>query len=103
MQFSRRTDGLTSAIFAQLDHKKHELLQKDREVINFSIGTPDFPPASHIIRVLQEEVAKPENYIYAINDLPELTETVINWYRERFQVSLEPKEVLAMMGSQEGL
>jgi LL-diaminopimelate aminotransferase len=103
MQFSKRTDGLTSAIFAQLDIKKKELLSKGREVFNFSIGTPDLPPAPHILKVLQEETAKPENYKYAINDLPELIGTVIQWYQKRFGVNLEPDEIISVMGSQEGL
>jgi LL-diaminopimelate aminotransferase len=103
MRFSKRTNGLTSAIFAQLEQKKQEQLMQGRTVINFSIGTPDLPPAAHIMNALQTEVGKPENYIYAIRDLPELTEAVINWYQRRFQVNLEPDEVLAMNGSQDGL
>jgi LL-diaminopimelate aminotransferase len=103
MEFSKRTNGLTSAIFAQLEQKKQDQLARGRTVINFSIGTPDLPPAPHIIEVLKEEVAKTENYVYAIRDLPELTEAVIGWYQRRFQVNLEPAEVLAMNGSQDGL
>ncbi|HBE76919.1 MAG TPA: LL-diaminopimelate aminotransferase [Firmicutes bacterium] len=103
MEFSKRTNGLTSAIFAQLEQRKQEQLAKCRPIINFSIGTPDLPPADHIMNVLQEEVAKPGNYIYAIRDLPELTEAVINWYQRRFQVDLQPEEIIAMNGSQDGL
>ncbi|HBF36407.1 MAG TPA: LL-diaminopimelate aminotransferase, partial [Firmicutes bacterium] len=103
MEFSKRTNGLSSAIFAQLEQRKQEQLAKGRQIINFSIGTPDLPPAPHIMKVLQEEAAKPENYIYAIRDLPELTETVQNWYQRRFGVHLETDEILAMNGSQDGL
>jgi LL-diaminopimelate aminotransferase len=103
MQFSKRMEGLTSAIFTQLDNKKNELLAAGREVINFSIGTPDLPPAPHIMKVLQEEVGKPENYNYAVKDLPELTDAVIDWYRNRYGVELEKDEIQSLMGSQEGL
>jgi LL-diaminopimelate aminotransferase len=103
MEFSKRTNGLTSAIFAQLEQKKQDQLAKGRTVINFSIGTPDLPPAPHIVDALKAEVAKTENYVYAIRDLPELTEAVIGWYQRRFHVNLEPAEVLAMNGSQDGL
>jgi LL-diaminopimelate aminotransferase len=103
MQFSKRMEGLTSAIFTQLDNKKNELLAAGREVINFSIGTPDLPPAPHIMKVLQEEVGKPENYKYAVKDLPELTDAVIDWYRNRYGVELEKDEIQSLMGSQEGL
>ena len=46
------------------------------EVIDFSIGAPNIPPAPHITKVLSEEALKPENYLYAIVDLPELLEAV---------------------------
>lgn len=103
MNFSRRMNGLKSAIFMQLDKKKNDMLSEGREIIDFSIGTPDFSPAEHIIEVMREETSKPENYKYAINDMPELIETVIEWYSKRFGVSLEPNEVLSMLGSQDGL
>lgn len=103
MNFSKKMDGLASAIFSQLEIKKNELTGNGREVINFSIGTPDMPPASHIIRAMQDAAAVPENYKYAINDLPQLTETVITWYKNRFDVELVSDEVMSLMGSQEGL
>lgn len=103
MVFANRMEGLSSAIFSQLDDMKKELLASGREVINFSIGTPDTPPASHILRVMQEETGKSENYRYAVGDLPELVQTVINWYQWRFGVTLEKDEIMTMMGSQDGL
>lgn len=103
MIFSKRMEGLTSAIFSQLDNKKNDLLAQGREVINFSIGTPDMPPAPHIMKILQEEAGKPENYKYAVKDIPELIDTVISWYQTRFGVLLDGEEVMTLMGSQEGL
>ncbi len=103
MHFSKRMEGLCSAIFSQLHIKKSELINKNRQVIDFSIGTPDLPPAKHVIDVLSQECSKFENYKYAINDLPELTEAAIRWYKRRYYVSLERDEVVSMMGSQDGL
>jgi LL-diaminopimelate aminotransferase len=103
MNFSKRMDGLTSAIFSQLDYKKKELIHCGREVINFSIGTPDTPPAPHIVEALQKAASLSENYKYAISDLPDLIEAVIEWYGRRYGVSLQRDEIVAMSGSQEGL
>ena len=103
MQFAKRTAALDSAIFARLDQKKKELLRAGRDAIDFSIGTPDLPPAPHIMQALHEEALQPGNYRYAIADLPELTDAVIQWYRRRFAVELEPDQILAMNGSQDGL
>ncbi|TCL62413.1 LL-diaminopimelate aminotransferase [Hydrogenispora ethanolica] len=103
MQFAKRTEALNSAIFAQLDQRKKALLQAGRDAIDFSIGTPDLAPAPHIMRALHEEALRPENYRYAIADLPELVESVQQWYQRRFAVELQPDEILSMNGSQDGL
>lgn len=103
MRFSERMDGLASAIFSQLENKRSALIASGREAINFSIGTPDTPPASHLMQVLQEEAGCAENYRYAVKDMPELIEAVMGWYRRRFEVELAPDEILGLMGSQDGL
>lgn len=103
MQFSKRMEGLASAIFFQLENRRNELLRQGREAINFSVGTPDLSPAPHIMKVMEEEVRNPENYKYAIKDRSELIDAVIGWYRRRFEVGLDPDEILSMMGSQDGL
>ena len=103
MQFSAITTELTSAIFAHLETEKRKLLTAGREVFDFGTGTPDLPPASHILETLSREAANPENYRYAIKDSPELVSTVIDWYNRRFGVALEPDELTSMMGSQDGL
>jgi LL-diaminopimelate aminotransferase len=103
LQFSQLTTQLTSAIFAELKMKKNKLLAAGREVIDYSIGTPDLAPAAHIMDVLTQEAAIPENYQYAITDLPELTAAAIAWYQRRFEVRLSTDEVSSLLGSQEGL
>ena len=103
MIFAKRMESLSSAIFKRLDEEKNELLAQGREVFNFSIGTPDLRPAQHIIDALTEAAKDPDNYKYAVTDLPELTETVIEWYRNRYGVELESDMVLALSGSQDGL
>ena len=101
--FSKRLEHFETGIFAALDEKKQKLERSGRKIWNLSIGTPDFEPPEHVRKALVEAAAKPENYRYAISDLPELTEAVIAYYRRRFGVNLEPEEVLAVHGSQEGL
>ncbi len=103
MIFSKRMDGLTSAIFSELDYKKKELINAGRDVFDLSIGTPDLPPAPHIVEVLKEAAGKAENYVYAINDMSELIEAALGWYRTRYSVDLEFNEVTSLLGSQDGL
>jgi LL-diaminopimelate aminotransferase len=81
-------------------------LQKEQageKVYNFSVGTPDFYPAEHIMEAVVKAAAQPENYKYSLGDMPELTEAVIDRYRTRYGVNLKKEEVTSVYGSQEGI
>ena len=100
---SRRMEGFEEGIFQVLNEKKQEVEKKGKKVYNFSVGTPDFGPAPHIMEAVAEAARRPENYKYALADLPELTNAVIERYRTRYHVELEPEEIMSVYGSQEGI
>ena len=76
--FASRLDSFEEGIFATLNDKKNELVKAGRKVYNMSVGTPDFKPAQHIMDAVSEAASKPENYKYALADLPELLDAVSN-------------------------
>ena len=102
-QFSNNLDYFNTGIFNILDEKKQELINKGKKVYNLSVGTPDFKPDPHVMEALCEASKDPNNWKYALNDLPQLLEAVINFYKERFNVSLTKDEIMSIYGSQEGL
>ena len=48
MEFLKAGEPVESNIFNQLDEKKRALIEKGVDVINLSIGTPDFQPDRHV-------------------------------------------------------
>jgi LL-diaminopimelate aminotransferase len=103
VKFAKRMDRFDTGIFVQLAAIKAERLKKGREVIDFSIGAPNIPPSKQIIDVMLSETAKPENHVYAIQDHPQLLDTVAAWYTRRYGVTLDPgSEIVSLAGSQEG-
>lgn len=103
LNFSKKSNAIEGGIFNLLDDKKKKLLEEGREVFNFSIGTPDFKPAPHIMEAMAEAAKDPENYKYAINDKPVLKEALQGYYKKRFGVELEADEMMTVYGSQEGM
>ena len=104
MQFSERMKHFGDNIFTVLLNRKRELEKEGRKVIDLSVGTPNIPPADHVIRALVEAASDRQNYVYAIKDLDELHEAVAVWYRRRYGVEIDPaSEVVSLLGSQEGL
>ncbi len=104
MKKARRMDILSSGIFNDLDQKRKRFEAGGGKTINLSVGSPDLPPAPHIITALRKSVSNPKNYSYSLTGLPRLYEAVAGWYKKRFNVDLDPEtEILALMGSQDGL
>ena len=101
IQFSEMVNGFKTGIFATLNEKKEELIKEGRKVYNLSVGTPDFKPAPHVMKAMQDACKDPENYKYALADLPELLKAVQYRYEKRFGVRVETDEIMSVYGSQE--
>lgn len=102
-QFAGRMEQFQPGIFNILDDKRKELEAAGRKVYNMSIGTPDFPPAPHVMQALSDAAKDPENYKYSLGECPELTDAVKNWYQSCYGVTLRDDELMSIYGSQEGL
>lgn len=101
--FSDREESFKPNIFSVLNEKKNQRLKEGKVVYNLSVGTPDFKPDEHVIEAVSKACLNPDNYKYALADMPELLEAVQNWYKRRFDVSLEKDEIMSVYGSQEGI
>ena len=100
---AQRLNHFQTGIFASLDEKKNQLLKQGRTIYNLSIGTPDFTPHQSIMEAVSKACLDPENFKYALTELPELTATFIEYYKNRFGVDIKADEITAVHGSQEGI
>ncbi|MEW6697845.1 MAG: LL-diaminopimelate aminotransferase [Bacillota bacterium] len=104
MKLARRMEALAPGIFTEMARAKSRKEATGVKVIDLSVGSPDLPPAPHIIEALRKGVENPCNYTYPLAGKLELHRALTNWYKQRFNVVLDPAtEVLTLMGSQDGL
>jgi LL-diaminopimelate aminotransferase len=104
MQFSKRMAYFKPGIFSVLAQMKAERLKAGKRVIDLSVGTPNIPPAQHIVDALVDGARDKSNYIYALSDTAELQDAAAAWYKRRYGVTLDPRtEVTSLLGSQDGL
>lgn len=103
MKFADRLDLFQTGIFADLNAKQNELIKNGREVINLSVGTPNFEPFPHVKKAFLQAAKKSENFGYSLRDLPELTDAVVDYYKKRFHVEITADMVTSVNGSQEGI
>ncbi len=105
MKISKRVENLPPYLFVAITKKIAEKRAKGEEVISFAIGDPDIPTPSHIINRLCQAAQDPVNHRYPESDgLPELRQAIAEWYKKRFDVSLDANlEILPLIGSKEGI
>ncbi|MGI6230396.1 MAG: pyridoxal phosphate-dependent aminotransferase [Tractidigestivibacter sp.] len=104
MQFSKKVDLFGAEVFASLNARRRELEAKGRDVMDLSVGTPDFRPPQHVIDALRESASDPNNWKYALHDKDELLKAVCDYYASRFGVEgITPDMVMSCRGTQEGM
>ena len=102
MYISKLASASKPNILQVLETRRAQLTAQGIDIINLSAGTPDLPPAAHVMQAMAEASKKPENYRYTLIDPPALTDAAKFWYKTRYSVDLEAEEILSIYGSQEG-
>jgi len=105
IETSKRLEGIGEYYFSQKLREIDELNKQGRNVINLGIGSPDLPPHPDVIKVLQEESAKPNVHAYqSYKGSPLLRNSIAQWYKKWYNVDLNPDtEILPLIGSKEGI
>jgi LL-diaminopimelate aminotransferase len=104
VEFADRVKRLPPYLFAEIEKVIKEKKAQGVDLISLSIGDPDLPPPPFVIDSLTEEVANLKNHNYSFSQgEPDFRQAVAEWYKKRFQVDLGPDQVIALMGSKEGL
>jgi LL-diaminopimelate aminotransferase len=104
VEFADRVKRLPPYLFAEIEKLIKEKKAQGVDLISLSIGDPDLPPPPFIIASLKEEVANLKNHNYSFSQgEPDFRQAVADWYRKRFHVDLDQEEVIALLGSKEGI
>jgi LL-diaminopimelate aminotransferase len=105
MKLARRIEALQPYLFVEINKKIAEKKARGEDVVSFAIGDPDIPTPPHVIKKLCEAAQDPANHRYPESvGLPELHQAIADWYKRRFNVTLDPAtEVLPLIGSKEGI
>jgi aspartate/methionine/tyrosine aminotransferase len=102
---SKRLEGIGEYYFSQKLREIETLNKEGKNIINLGIGSPDLPPHPEVIKVLQEESAKPNTHAYqGYKGSPVLRNAIAEWYKRWYAVELNPDtEILPLIGSKEGI
>jgi LL-diaminopimelate aminotransferase len=102
---SQRLQRIGAYLFADLDRKQEALAARGIDVISLGTGDPDLPTPPHIVRALEDGARDPRTHRYPpYLGTAEFRKAAAQWFAWRFGITLDPqREVLALIGSKEGL
>lgn len=105
IEYSKKIQQLPPYLFFEIDAIKEKLEREGRDVIDLSVGDPDIPTPKFITDKMKETVDDPKNHKYPFGaGMIQFRETVANWYKKRFNVTLNPEnEIFTLIGSKEGI
>ena len=104
-RLAQRIASFPPYVFAGLEKRLAEVSAAGMDVIRLDIGSPDQPPAPHIVEALHRSAQDPTHHGYAgYFGTPQLRRAIADYYLRRFDVQLDVKsEVLPLIGSKEGI
>lgn len=102
---AQRMDSLTTQFFAALNERINALKADGEDIIRLDVGSPDLPPAPHIINALSAAAGRPDRHGYqAHNGNAALRQAWAEMYRREFDVLLDAdSELMPLLGSKEGI
>jgi LL-diaminopimelate aminotransferase len=103
-EFADRIKRLPPYLFAEIERQIRDKKAAGVDLISLSIGDPDLPPPQIVIEALREESANSRNHNYSFSQgEPAFRRAVVEWYKKRFDVDLSEDQVVALLGSKEGI
>lgn len=105
IKWAERIEKLPPYLFAEIDKKKNELIEKGVDVIDLGVGDPDTPTPERIIEALYRAAKDPKTHRYpSYSGMLAYRQVVSDWYKDRFGVSLNAaNEIVTLIGSKEGI
>jgi aspartate/methionine/tyrosine aminotransferase len=102
---AKRLEGVGEYYFSKKLREIDALNKQGKNIISLGIGSPDLPPHADVIKVLQQESAKPNVHAYqSYKGSPVLRNAFAAWYKKWYGVELNADtEILPLIGSKEGI
>ena len=96
--YSRRSHEIAPFHVMSLLARANALEQAGHDVIHLEIGEPDFTTAEPVVRAGQAALGAGHTRYTAARGLPALRDAIAGFYRDRYQLAIDPERILVTPG-----
>ena len=101
--FAERLAQVSESATMKVAAEAERLRRAGHDVVDFSVGEPDFPTPEHIKAAAKDALDKNFTRYTAVAGIPELREAICARYKADYGVSVTPAEVLLTFGGKQAL
>ena len=101
--FAERLAQVSESATMKVAAEAERLRRAGHDVVDFSVGEPDFPTPEHIKTAAKDALDKNFTRYTAVAGIPELREAICARYKTDYGVSVTPAEVLLTFGGKQAL
>lgn len=101
---NERFETMKLSVLGEMVRHRDKLREEGKDIIDFSVGDPDFPSPTHVIERIRDEALteKYHKYPVPIEGTLEFREAMAYFYKLRFGVTLDPdSEIQIAAGTKE--
>ena len=101
--FAQRLAQISESATMRVAAEAEKLRRAGHNVVDFSVGEPDFPTPDHIKAAAKVALDKDLTRYTAVAGIPELREAICARYKADYGISITSAEVLATFGGKQAL
>jgi aspartate/methionine/tyrosine aminotransferase len=99
IHLAQRVTEVTPFLAMEIMERAKALETMGREIIYLCLGEPDFPTPAPIVQTAQEAMLAGETrYTHSLGRI-ELREALVEHYRQRYQVTIDPEQIIVSSGT----
>jgi aspartate aminotransferase len=102
-QLSARINSLSPSATIAMNQKGRELKEKGVDVINLSVGEPDFMTPEHIREATKKAIDGPWHHYAPVNGYPDLLKAIAEKFKRENNLDYKPSNIMVSVGAKHAL
>jgi aspartate aminotransferase len=102
-QLSARINSLSPSATIAMNQKGRELKDKGVDVINLSVGEPDFMTPEHIREAAKKAIDGPWHHYAPVAGYPDLLKAIVEKFKRENNLEYKPSNIMVSVGAKHSL
>lgn len=102
-QLSARINSLSPSATIAMNQKGRELKEKGVDVINLSVGEPDFMTPDHIKEAAKKAIDGPWHHYAPVAGYPDLLKAIVEKFKRENNLDYKPSNIIVSAGAKHSL